>query len=102
MKTGGSSSTQSLSSTKLALQTVKVLSSQIIELTFSNNISTNTTISREFKLINSEVKNEISVTNSQVNGNKVTLQLSSNLEANKKYDLTVISIQDMNGKSIES
>lgn len=102
MKTGGSSNSQSSSSSKLALQTVKVLSSERIELTFSNSINTSTNISREFKLVNSELKNEISIKNSQVNGNKVTLQLSSNLETNKKYDLTVISIQDTNGKSIES
>jgi hypothetical protein len=76
MKTSGSSNPQSSVTSKLALQTVKVLSSELIELTFSNSITTSTNISREFKLVNSEVKNEISVKNSQVSGNKVTLQLS--------------------------
>ncbi len=103
MKTiAGNGVSSKASNGRLALQTVKVASASSLELTFSNALDSKSTAQREFKLIKSDTKNEVQVQGSQVSWNKVTINLSSDLLVNQKYDLTVVNIQDINGKSIES
>lgn len=88
------------SALKLSLKTVRVTSANTLDLTFSNAIDTSA--QRDFKLVKSGTTTEAQIVGSQVAWNVVTLTLWTPLETNQKYDLTVISLQDTNKKSIES
>lgn len=91
------------SSPKLAVKEVKVVTSNAISLGFNVPLDTSTTAQREFKIVDQINSGEKEVKKSEVqNTNFVIVTLSNDMLPNTKYEVTVLSLQDKNGKSIES
>ena len=90
-------------SPKLSVKEVEVVSSHSLNLLFNVDLDNSTNAQREFKLIDQTNGGEKEVTKSEIkNGKNVIVTLWSDMLPNTKYELTVLGIQDKNGKSIES
>lgn len=91
--------TKSAGQTKLSLKDIAVVSSKELKLSFNNSLKAS--VPADIKLVDASGKNQ-EIVSSEIKGTTVTLTMKSDLNPNTKYDATVISIEDINGKSIES
>lgn len=93
-------STTGWNSNNLAIEKIKVIDSKNIIVVFNNNIDSTKDV--EFKIEEKDNNlNEIAIDNVSVEWNSVFITLNSDLESNKDYTLTVISLTWVNWETIE-
>lgn len=89
--------------TSLRIEEVNPIDETSIEMIFSKKLVTDSNAVREFILENSESRDEIYISLSEVdeeNPYRLIALLDSELEENTEYELTVLDIQDESGGSI--
>ena len=88
-----------------ALDEVTVLSANELELSFSNIVDGSEDAVREFKLMPKSGWSELAITQASVNSfdpMRVTLVTETDLVEESEYELTVISMQDIDKNNIET
>lgn len=102
--TGNQSSTPVESST-FALDGVVVLSANQIELEFNAALDNSENAVRELRIVEKQSGSEVFVSESSLNStssNKLIATMSTDLVEEAQYNVTVVSIQDINKNNIES
>lgn len=93
-------------SSGFVLKTVDVLWLNWIELSFSSPLVASQDSIREFKVVNkNDPLDSFEIVKTAINPNdntKLLLLLDKDLEKLKEYEVTVLAIEDINGKNIES
>lgn len=88
------------STSKLAVQDLQVLNKNEFRLSFTNSL--NVAVSWDFKIEDITNGLNIDVVSSKIIGDSVDIQVQQSILPSTKYELTVITIEDSDGKSIES
>lgn len=93
------------STPKLAIESVWVLSSNEIEVQFNTMLDQSTDAVREIKLTEKESWVEVFVSDislNQINPTTINVKTDTDFTQEAEYNLTVVSIQDVNKNNIES
>ena len=94
-----------VTSNDFALDEVTILSSNELELSFTNIVDASKDAVREFKLIPKPEWPELAITNTSVNSfdpMRVTITTQDDLVEETQYELTVVSMQDIDKNNIEA
>jgi len=94
-----------VTSNDFALDEVTVLSSNELELSFTNIVDASEDAVREFKLMPKSGWSELVITNADVNNfdpMRVTITTQDDLVEETQYELTVVSMQDIDKNNIEA
>lgn len=85
----------------LELLEVSVVDSTVLRLSFNNDLEKSETAEREVRIVSNW--NELSILSFSLFDNKtLDVQLESEMNVSTEYDLTVISLKDLNGNNIEA
>jgi len=84
----------------LSIENIKVIDSKNLEVTFNSEIDSSKDIEFKIEEKNNNL-NEVNIANTLAEGNIVKISLNNELESNKDYTLTVISLTWVNWETIE-